>query len=263
MDLNVALSGLAVIAAAAFITWLASLAKRDVSIVDSMWGVFILLGAVVYALITPDRPARAMLVLALIGAWAVRLSVYITWRNRGHDEDRRYQAIRRRNEPHFAFKSLYLVFGLQALLAWIVSAAPFAAITSDAPLNALDYAGAALFLFGLAYESIADWQLARFKADRRNRGRVMDRGLWRYSRHPNYFGEFLVWWGAWLIAAAAGGWWSIVAPLLMSLLLLRVSGVTLLEQDMHERRPGYIAYRARTNAFLPGPRREEHAHEAL
>jgi steroid 5-alpha reductase family enzyme len=262
MDLSTAVSGLAVIAAAAFATWLASVAKRDVSIVDSMWGVFILLATAAYYIAAPDRSARAALMLTLVAAWALRLSIHITLRNRGHGEDRRYQAIRQRNEPNFAIKSLYLVFGLQALLAWIVSTAAFAAIAGDEPLNPIDYAGAVLFVIGLAYESIADWQLARFKADESNRGRVMNRGLWRYSRHPNYFGEFLVWWGAWLIAAAAGGWWAITSPLLMSVLLLRVSGVTLLEADIHERRPMYAVYQARTNAFFPGPQRMEQVHEA-
>lgn len=263
MDLNTALLGLLVIVVAAFLTWAMSVWKHDVSIVDSMWGVFILLATLAYVAPLEEPTPRSALMSALVAAWALRLTVYITWRNRGHGEDPRYQAIRKRNEPNFAFKSLYLVFGLQAMLAWIVSAAPFAAVASDAPLNPLDFVGAAVFVFGLLYESIADWQLARFKAQKSNRGLVMDRGLWRYSRHPNYFGEFIVWWGAWLIAVAAGGWWSIVSPLLMSLLLLRVTGVVLLEQDMRERRPAYAAYQARTNAFFPGPPREEAIHEAL
>jgi steroid 5-alpha reductase family enzyme len=127
-----------------------------------------------------------------------------------------------------------------------------AALSGEQPLSWLDGLGAALWLLGIAYQSVADWQLARFKADPAHAGRVMDRGLWRYSRHPNYFGEFCVWWGAWLVALAAGGAWTIVSPLLMTLLLLRVSGVALLEQDIGERRPAYADYIRRTNAFLPG-----------
>lgn len=256
---NIALLALGWIVLAAVATWLVSLPRRDVSIVDSLWAVMIALGSWAYALAAPQVGPREALVLGLSTLWALRLSSHITWRNRGHGEDRRYQAIRARNQPRFAFKSLYLVFGLQAVLAWVVALPLMAALSGDAPLGPLDWAGACLWLFGLAHEGLADWQLARFKADPANAGRVMDRGLWRYSRHPNYFGEFCVWWGAWLVALAAGGLWTIVSPLLMTVLLLRVSGVTLLEQDMVERRPAYRDYVARTSAFFPWPRRSEQA----
>jgi len=196
---------------------------------------------------------RALLVLTLVTVWALRLSIHITWRNKGHGEDPRYQAIRDRNEPNFSIKSLYLVFGLQAVLAWIISLPTLGAILSRRPLTVLDAAGVALWLLGVTFEAGGDWQLARFKALPENRGRVMDRGFWRYTRHPNYFGDFCVWWGLYLIAAGSGAWWSLVGPLLMSVLLMRVSGVTLLEKDIAERRPGYVDYRRRTNAFFPGP----------
>ncbi|MDQ1345785.1 MAG: hypothetical protein QG586_1316, partial [Pseudomonadota bacterium] len=130
-----------------------------------------------------------------------------------------------------------------------------AAIHSDAPLGWLDIAGVALWVVGLVFEAGGDWQLARFKADPGNRGRVLDTGFWRYTRHPNYFGDFCVWWGFFLIALAAGGAWSIVGPVLMSVLLLKVSGVALLEKDIGERRPAYRDYVRRTNAFFPGPPR--------
>jgi steroid 5-alpha reductase family enzyme len=125
-------------------------------------------------------------------------------------------------------------------------------------LNMLDAAGMGLALFGVAFESIGDAQMARFKADAANRGKVMDRGLWRYTRHPNYFGEACVWWGLWLMAMAGAGWsgaWAAVSPVLMTVLLLKVSGVSLLEKDIAERRPAYRDYIARTNAFVPGPQR--------
>jgi steroid 5-alpha reductase family enzyme len=190
-------------------------------------------------------------VLLLATAWAMRLAGYITWRHRGHAEDPRYQTIRARNQPHFALKSLYLVFGLQALLAAIVALPLVAAVAAPAAWTMLDAAGAALVVAGLWIESVADAQLARFKARPGNRGRVMDEGLWRYSRHPNYFGEFCLWWGFGLIALSDRAWWALASPLLMSVLLLKVSGVTLLEKDIADRRPGYRAYAARTNAFLP------------
>ena len=131
-----------------------------------------------------------------------------------------------------------------------------AGISSAAPVGMMDILGAALAIFGIAFESLADAQLAQFKADAANAGRVMDRGLWRYSRHPNYFGEFCVWWGFYVIALGAGGWWTVFSPLLMTLLLLRVTGVALLEKDIGERRPAYRDYIARTNAFFPGPSKE-------
>jgi steroid 5-alpha reductase family enzyme len=244
--------GLGVLAAAAVLTWLASVQRRNVAIVDSLWSIMFMLAAFSYAYRAPALGARSVLVLALLSVWALRLSVYITWRNWGHGEDRRYQAIRARNEPNFAFKSLYLVFLLQAVLAWIISLPVHAAIIRGGGLGALDYAGAALWLSGITFEAGGDWQLARFKADPANRGQVCDRGFWRYTRHPNYFGDFCVWWGLYLIALAAGAWWSAVGPILMSTLLMRVSGVTLLEADIGERRPRYADYIRRTNAFFPG-----------
>jgi len=148
-------------------------------------------------------------------------------------------------------KSLYLVFGLQALLAWIISLPLLGAILSSNGLSALDFAGAALWLAGMAFEAGGDWQLARFKADPANRAKVMDRGLWRYTRHPNYFGDFCVWWGFGFMALGGGAWWSLIGPALMAFLLMRVSGVTLLEKDIGERRPHYVEYMRRTSAFFP------------
>lgn len=254
-DLNTWLAGLVPIAALGAATWVVSVIKRDASIVDSMWSLLFLAAALVYAAVSPVEGPRPALVLVLLGAWALRLAGYITWRNWGQPEDRRYQEIRARNEPNFAVKSLYLVFGLQGVLAWVVSLPLLAALTSARPINTLDVVAAVIILLGLAGETIADWQLARFSADPTNRDRVLDTGLWRYTRHPNYFFEFCVWWGFYLLALAAGGWWAIVSPLLMSVLLLRVSGVMLLEKDIASRRPDYRRYVERTNAFFPGPPR--------
>lgn len=250
----IAAAGLALAATLAFaaLVWAASVALRDVSIVDGVWGVLVLTPGLAMAWRAPSLGPRALPMLALIGLWALRLSAHIVARHRGQPEDRRYRAIRARNEPNFALKSLYLVFGLQAVLAWLVSMPLMAAVASPAPWGGLDAAGIALLLFGAAFELVADAQLTAFRADPANRGRVMNRGLWRYSRHPNYFGECCVWWGAWLVAASAGAWWSVVSPVLMTLLLLRVSGVTLLERDIGERRPGYREYVRHTNAFIPG-----------
>jgi steroid 5-alpha reductase family enzyme len=193
-----------------------------------------------------------VLLLGLVSVWALRLSVYITVRNWGHGEDRRYQVIRARNQPHFAAKSLYLIFALQAVLAWIISLPLLGVLLNPGPLGILDFAGAGLWLVGFVFEAGGDWQLARFKADAANQGKVMDRGFWRLTRHPNYFGDFCIWWGFYLLALSAGAWWSCLGPMLMSVLLMRVSGVTLLEKDIGERRPKYAEYVRRTNAFFPG-----------
>ena len=259
-ELQIAFAGLALIASLGLLTWLASLVQHDVSLVDRTWSIFITGAAAVYFVLLPAPGVRGAWMLALALVWALRLSVYISARNWGHGEDRRYQEIRARNEPNFAFKSLYLVFALQALLAWTVSAPFFAAMASaDAgarPLGMLDLIGLALAAFGIAFEAIGDWQMARFKADPAHKGQVMDRGVWRYTRHPNYFGETCIWWGFWLTALGGAGLfgaWTIVSPILMTVLLLKVSGVSLLEKDMVERRPAYRDYIARTNSFFPGP----------
>ena len=249
--MHAALIALGVALVIAITTWAVSVIKRDASIVDAVWSLMILACGVVYAAVLPDGGALARWTLALAALWALRLSIYITWRNWGEPEDRRYRAIRSRNQPGFAAKSLYLVFGLQGLLAWMVSA-PLLGVHGAGPGA---WFGLALAAFGIAFESIADWQVARFRASRPGAQRVLDRGLWRYSRHPNYFGEFCVWWGFGLAALAAGAWWALVSPLLMTLLLLRVSGVALLETDLRERKPAYRDYMRRTNAFFPGPPR--------
>jgi steroid 5-alpha reductase family enzyme len=240
----------------AVFAWAIATARRNVGLVDIFWSIFFLLGAAVYATMSPLFEARALLVLALVAAWSLRLAIYLSARNWNAPEDHRYRAIRERNSPGFEWKSVYLVFGLQAVLAWLISAPLAASIGSPRPLGLLDALGAALAVFGIMFEALADAQLARFKADPANAGRVMDRGLWRFTRHPNYFGEFCLWWGLYAIALGAGAWWTLFSPLLMTLLLLKVSGVTLLEKDIGQRRPAYREYAARTNAFFPGPRRE-------
>ena len=257
-DWTLYLYGLDVTLVLALTTWVASTIKRDVSIVDSTWSLMFLAMAFTYtgpAWLNGELTPRALLLLLLVSAWALRLSIYISWRNRGEAEDRRYQAMRRKHEPGFALKSLYLVFGLQGLLAWFISLPLLAAATGTPDLGMLDVIATLVWLAGFGFETVADAQLAAFRARPQNRGKVLNTGLWRFSRHPNYFGECTIWWGYYLLAVAAGGWWSFPAPLLMTILLLRVSGVTLLERDISERRPAYREYVQHTNAFIPGPRK--------
>lgn len=247
----------AALLSAAIVAWLISLVRNDVSMVDTLWSLMFLLVALVYAAMSGTSGPREVLVIVLVAAWALRLSVYIAWRNHGQPEDYRYKEIRANNEPGFRFKSFYIVFLLQAVLAWIISLPLVTAIGGQAELGLLDFLGIGLFVVGMLFESIGDLQLSRFRRTPGNKGKVLDQGLWRYSRHPNYFGNFTIWWGFYLIALSTGAWWTIVSPLLMTFLLLKVSGVALLEKDISGRRPQYQQYIRSTNAFFPGRPRKE------
>lgn len=262
VDWSAYLMALAFNATFALAAWLYSVVRRDVSIVDSLWSLMILAALASYLLLNGPPTVRGTLVLALVAIWAVRLSVHITVRNHGQPEDRRYQAIRANNQPHFWLRSLYIVFGLQAFLAWLIALPAVAAASSTEALGWLDLAGIALWCVGMYFEVVGDWQLMQFQRTRGSKDAVLDHGLWRYTRHPNYFGEALLWWGIYLLAVAAGAWWTVVAPILMTFLLLRVSGVALLEKDIVERRPAYRAYVERTSAFVPAPPKRVHARGA-
>lgn len=230
-------------------TWLVSLAAKDASIVDIVWG----LGFVLVAWIAwfGESDDRSLLVAALVTVWGVRLSGYLAWRNLGKGEDFRYQAMRRRYGRRFGLISLVVVFGLQGVLMWTVSLPVQAA--SGGPLSAVDGLGVAVWIIGIAFETVGDLQLARFKRDPANAGKVLDTGLWRYTRHPNYFGDFCVWWGIYVVAFAGGAWWTAIGPAVMTALLMRYSGAGLLEKTIGRRRPGYDEYVRTTNAFFPGP----------
>jgi steroid 5-alpha reductase family enzyme len=251
-------STLALSATAMFALWLLSLALRDASIVDIWWGPgFAAIAAASWAWGIGGDPERRALATAITALWGLRLGGYLAWRNWGRGEDPRYQAMRRRWGARFPLASLATVFAFQGVLMWFVSLPVQAVhVSAGGPLGALDAAGAALAGLGLFFEAVGDAQLARFRADPANRSRVMDRGLWRYTRHPNYFGDCCVWWGLFAIAAATPlGVWTLASPLLMTFLLLRVSGVALLERSIGKRRPEYAQYAARTSAFVPMPPR--------
>jgi len=238
--------------------WLLSLALRDASIADIFWGAgFAVVGVSAFLWTDGGSSARSGLITALVSLWGLRLTAYLFWRNAGHGEDPRYVAMRRYWGARFWWVSLFTVFALQGTFLWIVSLpVQLGQVAPGGPLGALDAAGVALFALGLSFEAVGDWQLARFRADPANAGRVMDRGLWRYTRHPNYFGDCCVWWGLFVVALSTPyGVWSVIGPALMSFLLLRVSGVTLLERSIHRRRPDYVEYAKRTSAFFPRPPR--------
>ncbi len=265
------LDNLVVVAVFMAALWVVSVIVHDASIVDPFWGMafvvivwsqyiraFILVGQPACQTVdcaTPWPPAAALLVPVLVTIWGVRLSAYLAWRNIGKGEDRRYVRMRERAGRRFPLISLFSVFLLQACLAWVVSL-PAQAATTDLAIGApLVLAGIGLWGIGLFFETVGDLQLTRFKRDPANQGQVMDRGLWRYTRHPNYFGDFCAWWGLFLIAASTGAWWTVIGPIVMSVLLIRVSGAGLLESTIKERRPGYTEYIQRTSGFFPRPPR--------
>jgi steroid 5-alpha reductase family enzyme len=236
--------------------WLVSVALRDVSIVDIFWGLgFVLVTMVSFAML--GMPPGGWWLVLPVTAWGTRLSAYLAWRNWGKPEDYRYQAMRQKYGDRFWWLSGLIVFGLQGIIMWVVSLPLQVGMFEELqgsevwPMRVI---GILLFLVGWSFEAIGDWQLARFKRLPENRGKVFDQGLWRYTRHPNYFGDFLVWWGFFLIAWH--DWqstWTILSPLLMSYLLIRVSGVALLEKNLKQRSDEYVQYTRRTSAFFPWP----------
>lgn len=238
--------------------WLLSLPLRDASIVDMFWGLgFVLIAWTTWTQSSGD-PTRKLLLAVLITIWGLRLSGYIAWRNIGHGEDPRYRAMREKAGDKFPLLSLIRVFLLQGVVMWIVSLPVQLGQIPETPAPTVwDYLGAFLWAVGVFFESVGDFQLARFKANPENQGKVLNHGLWRFTRHPNYFGDFLMWWGIFLIALAASpsqNWWSGIGPLIMSFFLMKVSGVTLLEKSLKESKgSAYDDYVQRTNAFFPGP----------
>ena len=250
--------GLVVAIASFSLLWLLSLALENASIVDVFWGPgFILLGWY-YLVAVPDSPTpRGWLVCTLVTVWGLRLALHIGHRNQGTGEDFRYAAWRAEAGRRFWWISYFKVFLIQAITLWIVSSPLLLAQFDAEPvgLGPIELLGLCVWLFGLAFEAVADWQLARFKNDPSSLHGVMRSGLWSLSRHPNYFGESVLWWGIGLIALPAGGWLALVGPLMMSFLLIKVSGVAMLDAALVERKAGYAEYIEQTSSFLPIPRR--------
>jgi steroid 5-alpha reductase family enzyme len=234
--------------------WLLSLALKNSSIVDIFWGTGFVVTAWVAFLLTPGGfVMRKLLLAALVTIWGLRLSLYILWRNWGKPEDFRYQVWRKEAGAAWWWRSFFKVFLIQGVLLWIIAAPLLAAQISAQPdhLIWLDAVAVFVWVFGFFFEAAGDWQLARFKADAANKGKVLRTGVWRYTRHPNYFGDATQWWAYYLIALAAGGWWTLFSPIIMTGLLLRVSGVTLLEKTLKETKPGYREYAETTSEFIP------------
>ncbi len=247
------IGGLVVAVAASTLVWAVSLAVRDAGIADVFWGPgFVVLGCW-YIWSADTSPGwRGWLVTALAALWAIRLALHIGARNIGQGEDFRYREWREQAGASFWWVSFFKVFLLQGITLWVVSS-PLLLAHGDVGSRAaaIDVIGLALFAVGLVIETVADLQLARFKADPTKRGKVLDTGLWSRSRHPNYFGEAVLWWGIGLLAVPTGGWLAVIGPALLSFLLVEVSGVAMLDGAMIERRPGYSEYVRNTPAFVP------------
>jgi steroid 5-alpha reductase family enzyme len=246
-------SGLAVTLGLMTLLWLVSLRSKNSSIVDIFWGTgFVIVTWLFFALTPQGYLPRKLLIAGLVTIWGLRLSIHIFLRNFGKPEDFRYQKWREEAGDKWWWQSYLRVFLLQGILLWIISAPLLAAQVNASPdhLSVIEPIGALVWLVGFYFEAVGDLQLTRFRADPQNKGKVLSSGVWRYTRHPNYFGDAAQWWAYFLIAAAAGGVWTIFSPVLMTGLLLRVSGVTLLEKSL-ESRPGYKEYIETTSAFVP------------
>jgi steroid 5-alpha reductase family enzyme len=236
------------------VLWVASLVLKNASIIDIFWGLGFVLLAGMGLVLAGGLPARKMLIAMLVTVWGLRLSLYILSRNWGKPEDYRYRAWRKAAGASFWRLSYFKVFLLQGVLLTLVAAPILTAESSPMPdrLSVFDGFGTVVWLVGWFFESVGDWQLAHFRSDPANQGKVMRNGLWAYTRHPNYFGDAMVWWGIFIIALGTpGGFWTLFSPILMTLLLARVTGATVLERGLAKRKPDYAAYAESTSAFIP------------
>ena len=261
MILEALLANAAILLGVALILWVVAVQIDDVSFVDSFWG----FGMALMAFVSWWQLARpgglATLLMLMVVAWGLRLSIYLFIRWRREGQDKRYERMLRkdREKGRFALAALFKVFLGQSILLFIVcSPAQYGILeaASNTPISGLALVGLAIYLVGIVFEWVGDWQLARFKADPANKGKVLDEGLWRYTRHPNYFGDACAWWGIW-IAAASAGWWvaaaTVIGPLFLTFTLVKWSGAALLEKGMKHSRPGYEEYKQCTSAFIPMP----------
>lgn len=248
--------GLAAAVVAFTVLWIVSLVLRNASIVDIFWGPGLILVAWVYLAVGPDEATgRGLLVCVLVTVWGLRLALHIGVRNAGHGEDFRYRQWREQAGAGFWWVSYFKVFLLQSVVLWVVATPLLLGQLGGPGLTWLDLLGVALWVIGFGFEVVADWQLMAFKRDPANRGKVMRSGLWGTSRHPNYFGEAVLWWGIGLIGAAGAGPLALISPLLLTFLLVKISGVAMLDRALVDRRPGYADYIESTPAFVPRLRR--------
>jgi steroid 5-alpha reductase family enzyme len=236
------------------VLWFISVILRNASIVDIFWGAGFVVASAFYFFKTGTPDPRRIIMLTLVSAWGLRLSAYLAWRNAGKGEDFRYRNFRKKyGENRYWWISFFQVFLLQGILMWLISAPLLGAqfYEQGNQLNILDYTGIALWLIGFIFEAGGDYQLARFRSDPANKGKVLESGFWRYTRHPNYFGDSAVWWGYGLICLAAGNYIAVLGSVMMTALIIKVSGVAMLERSLKEQKPQYREYIEKTSAFFP------------
>jgi steroid 5-alpha reductase family enzyme len=234
-------------------TWLLSLAIKNASIVDIVWGLGFAITSWVLALTIDGNSTRQALLAFMVGLWGLRLGSYLAKRNLGHGEDWRYKAMRKKKGAKFGLISLVTVFGLQGALMFIVSLPVMFGNSDSTPgVGPIAVVGIMVWAVGFLFEAVGDRQLARFKRDASNAGKVMQTGLWSLTRHPNYFGNALLWWGIGIVGAETGsGIIGFIGPVVMTFFLLKISGVPMLERSLNKRREGYAEYAARTSMFIP------------
>jgi len=247
------LLALAAIMSMMTILWLISVKIKNVSIVDLFWGFGFVVAAVVYFIFTDGFETRKILLMTLVAIWGLRLSIYLAWRNIGKGEDFRYQKFRKDfGENRYWWYSFFSVFLLQGFLMWLISVPLLGAqFYAGNSLGILDFIGVGIWIIGFVFEAGGDIQLAKFKANPANKGKVLDSGFWHYTRHPNYFGDSAVWFGYGLICLSAGSYFPILGSILMTALIIKVSGVALLEKTLNTSKPAYQEYVRKTSAFIP------------
>jgi steroid 5-alpha reductase family enzyme len=251
--LQISLLAFAAIMLMMTILWLISIWIKNVSIVDIFWGFGFVVAGVIYFLFTEGFETRKILLTFMVAIWGLRLSIYLAWRNIGKAEDFRYQKFRKDfGEDRYWWYSFFSVFLLQGVLMWLISAPLLGAqFYPDDSLGILDFIGIAIWTIGFIFEAGGDMQLARFKANPANKGKVLNTGFWHYTRHPNYFGDAAVWLGYALICISAGSYIPVLGSVLMTALIIKVSGVALLEKTLNTSKPGYQEYVRKTSAFIP------------
>ena len=236
--------------------WLVSIPLKNVSIVDIFWGIGFIVANSVYVFMDSEQFTRDLLVYVLVAIWGLRLSLYLLIRNYGKAEDFRYQEFRRTyGAKRYWWFSFFQVFLLQGTLVAIISL-PLLGVrigTESNELTILDYLALLVWIIGFFFEAVGDFQLSRFKKNPENKGKVLNTGLWRFTRHPNYFGDATVWWSFGLFSIAAGAYWQVIGSLIMTWLIIKISGVSLLETTLKEEKPEYNDYIKRTSAFFPWP----------
>jgi steroid 5-alpha reductase family enzyme len=233
--------------------WIVSIVLKNVSIIDLFWGFGFVLTGWIYFFFTEGYEARKILLMVLVTIWGFRLSAYLAWRNIGKGEDFRYQEFRKKYGEKYWWISFFQTFLLQGILMWLISAPLLGAqiYFFNTSLNIFDIIGILFWIIGIIFEAGGDYQLAKFKSNPDNKGKVLDSGLWRYTRHPNYFGDASVWWGYGLISIAAGSYLPVLGSILMTALIIKVSGVALLEKTLTNNKPQYKSYVEKTSAFFP------------